>query len=221
VAASAVIPRAAGLDATTAAALWVSYSTAYGALIEKARMRPGDHVLITAATSSAGLAAIQIARQIGAIPLAVTRHSAKKAALLEAGAAAVIATDSDDLVKAAQQHTGTAGADIILDFVMGPGLADLANAAKFNGTLVSAGYLDSRPAPFPMKAPLTMYRYMSFEHTLDPTVVQRIAAFLTAGLRTGALRPAIDEVFTLDDIVAVHRYLEQGQQRPGKIVVTV
>jgi NADPH:quinone reductase len=124
-------------------------------------------------------------------------------------------------VKAAQQHAGQAGADIILDFVMGPGLADLANAAKFNGTLVSAGYLDPRPAPFPMKAPLTMYRYMSFEHTLDATVVRRIAAFLTAGLRTGALRPAIDQVFTLDDIVAVHRYLEQGQQRPGKIVVTV
>jgi len=218
--ASAVIPRPAGLDAATAAALWVSYSTSYGALIEKARMRPGDHVLINGATSSAGLAAIQIARQIGAIPLAVTRHSAKKAALLDAGAAAVIATDSDDLVKAVQEHTGGAGADIILDFVMGPGLADLANAATFNGTLVSAGYLDPRPAPFPRKAPLTMYRYMSFEHTLDATVVRRIAAFLTAGLRTGALRPAIDQVFSLDDIVAVHRYLEQGQQRPGKIVVT-
>jgi NADPH:quinone reductase len=219
--ASAVIPRPAGLDAVTAAALWVSYSTAYGALIEKARMRPGDHVLITAATSSAGLAAIQIARQIGAIPLAVTRHGAKKAALEEAGAAAVIATDSDDLVKAALQHTGTAGADIILDFVMGPGLADLANAAAFNGTLVCAGYLDSRPAPFPKKAPLTIYRYMSFEHTLDATVVRRMAAFFTAGLRTGALRPAVDRVFPLDDIVDVHRYLEQGQQRPGKIVVTV
>ncbi len=219
--ASAVIPRPPGLDATAAAALWVSYSTAYGALIEKAGMRPGDYVLISGASSSAGLAAIQIARQIGAVPLAVTRHSAKEATLSEAGAAAVIATDADDLLKAVQEHTGTTGADIILDFVMGPGLADLASAAKFNGTLVCAGYLDPRPAPFPRKAPLTIYRYMSFEHTLDPTVVRRIAAFLTAGLRTGALRPAIDRVFALDDIVAVHRYLEQGQQRPGKIVVTV
>jgi NADPH:quinone reductase len=218
--AGAVIPRPAGLDATAAAALWVSYSTSYGALIEKAGMRPGDQVLITAASSSAGLAAIQIARQIGAIPLAVTRHGAKKAALLQAGAEAVIAADEDDLVKAVQRHTGTAGADIILDFVMGPGLAELADAARINGTLISAGYLDPRSAPFPRR-PLTMYRYMSFEHTLDPTVVRRIAAFLTAGLRTGALRPTIDQVFTLDDIVAVHRYVEQGQQRPGKIVVTV
>jgi NADPH:quinone reductase len=218
--ASRVIPRPAGLDAITAAALWVSYSTSYGALIEKARIRPADYVLISGATSSAGLAAIQIARQIGAIPLAVTRRSANKPALLDAGAAAAIATDEDDLVKAAQQHAGPAGVDVILDFVLGPGLSDLANAAKPNGTLVVAGYLDPRPAPFPTKAPLTIYRYMSFEHTLDPTVVRRIAAFLGAGLRTGALRPAVDRVFTLDDVVAAHRYLDQGQQRPGKVVMT-
>jgi NADPH:quinone reductase len=219
--ASAVLPRPAGLDAVTAAALWVSYSTSYGALIEKAGMRPADHVLISGATSSAGLAALQLARQIGAVPLAVTRHSASKAALLAAGAAAVIATDQDDLVPAALAHAGPAGVDIILDFVMGPGLADLARTARPNGVLVSAGYLDPRPAPFPMQAPLTMYRYMSFEHTLDPAVVRRIAAFLTAGLQAGVLRPAVDRVFALDDIVAAHQYLEQGQQRPGKIVVTV
>ena len=147
--ASRVIPRPAGLDAATAAALWVSYSTAYGALIEKAGMRPGDHLLITAASSAAGLAAIQIARQIGAIPLAVTRQTAKKDALLAAGAAAVSATDQDDIVKATKQHTGGADADIILDFVMGPGLAGLAGAAKFSGTLVTqAGW-----TPGPRRSP--------------------------------------------------------------------
>jgi NADPH:quinone reductase-like Zn-dependent oxidoreductase len=72
----------------------------------------------------------------------------------------------------------------------------------------------------PMNAPLTIHRYMSFEHTLDPVVVRRMAAFLTAGLRTAALRPTIDRIFDLDHIVDAHRYLEQGQQI-GKIVVTV
>jgi len=51
-------------------------------------------------------------------------------------------------------------------------------------------------------------------------VVRRMAAFLTAGLRTGALRPTIDKVFSLDEIVDAHRYLERGQQ-VGKVVVTV
>ncbi|MFG2534236.1 zinc-dependent alcohol dehydrogenase family protein [Streptomyces sp. NPDC048511] len=218
--AASVVPRPAGLDATAAAALWVAYSTAYGALVEKAATRPGDHVLITAASSAVGLAAIQVARQIGAVPLAVTRSGAKKDALLAAGAEAVIATDRDDVSEAARRHTGGAGADIILDTVMGPGLADLSKAAKPGGTLVTAGWLDPRPASFPMNWPLTIIGYASFEHTLDPTVVRRIAAFLEAGLRTGALRPTVDRVFGLDDIVAAHAYLEEGHQ-VGKIVVTV
>ncbi len=218
--ASSVVSRPAGLDPTSAAALWVSYSTAYGALVEKAGMQPGDHVLITAASSAIGLAAIQIANQIGAIPIATTRHSAKKEALLAAGAAAVFATDQGDMVQAVRAHTGGIGADIILDSVMGPGLAELATAAKSGGTLVTVGWLDPRPASMPMNAPLTIYRYMSFEHTLDPVVVRRMAAFFGAGLRTGALRPTVDSVFALENIVEAHRYLEQGQQI-GKIVVTV
>ncbi|MEV0030225.1 zinc-dependent alcohol dehydrogenase family protein [Nocardia sp. NPDC050793] len=215
-----IVSRPDGLDATSAAALWVAYSTAYGALVEKAAMRPGHHVLITAASSAVGLAAIQIANQIGAIPLAVTRSAAKKRALLAAGAAAVIVTDHDDVVEATHRYTNGAGADIVLDSVMGPGLADLANAAKrFSGVLITVGWLDPRPAPYPA-SPITMIRYMSFEHTLDPVVVHRIAAFLTAGIRTGALRPIIDTVFTLDDIVAAHLYLEQGHHT-GKIVATI
>ncbi|MFJ8918044.1 zinc-dependent alcohol dehydrogenase family protein [Streptomyces sp. NPDC102415] len=218
--AASVVPRPAGLDATAAAALWVAYSTAYGALVEKAGTRAGDHVLITAASSAVGLAAIQVARQIGAVPLAVTRTGAKKDALLAAGAEAVIATDRDDVSEAAHRLSGGVGADVILDTVMGPGLADLAKAAKPGGTLVTAGWLDPRPASFPMNWPLTILGYASFEHTLDPTVVRRIAAFLEAGLRTGALRPTVDRVFRLDDIVAAHAYLEEGHQ-VGKIVVTV
>ncbi|MGW4092983.1 zinc-dependent alcohol dehydrogenase family protein [Nocardia sp. NPDC004750] len=215
-----VIARPAGLDATSAAALWVAYSTAYGALVEKAAMRPGHHVPITAASSSVGLAAIQIAKQVGAIPLAVTRHAAKRDILLAIGAAAVIVTDHDDVVEATHRHTNGAGADIVLDSVMGPGLADLADATKpFSGTLVTVGWLDPRPAPFPA-SPITMIRYMSFEHALDPVAVRRIAAFLTAGIRTGALRPTVDSVFTLDDIVAAHHRLEQGHQ-VGKIVATI
>ncbi len=215
-----IIARPAGLDATSAAALWVAYSTAYGALVEKAAMRPGDHVLITAASSAVGLAGIQIANQIGAIPLAVTRHTAKRDTLLAAGAAAVIVTDHDDVVEATHRHTDGAGADIIMDSIMGPGLAELASAAEpFSGTLVTVGWLDPRPAPFPA-APITMIRYMSFEHTLDPAAVHRIAAFLNAGIRTGALQPTIDTVFPLDDIVAAHHHLEAGKHT-GKIVVTI
>ncbi len=218
--ASRVIARPAGLAITEAAAIWVAYSTAYGALVEKAGMRPGDHVLITAASGGVGRAAMQIANQIGAVPIAITRHAAKKDDLLAAGAAAVIATDRMDVAEVVRRHTGGAGADIVLDLVMGPGQQDLLNAARPGGTLVAAGFLDPRPTPFPRSTPLTIFSYRSFEHTLDAVVVKRMAAFLNAGLRLGALRPTIDTVFALDDVAEAHRHLEKGLPA-GKIVVMV
>ncbi|MFI8529426.1 zinc-dependent alcohol dehydrogenase family protein [Streptomyces aquilus] len=218
--ASQVVPRPAGLGVTEAAAVWVAYSTAYGALVEKAGVRPGDHVLVTAASGGVGRAAMQIARQIGAVPLALTRHTARKDELLAAGAAAVIATDQEDVAEAVHRHTDGAGADIVLDVVMGPGQQELLKAARPGGTLVAAGFLDPRPTPFPTGTPLRIFSYRSFEHTLDAAVVKRMAAFLGAGVRLGALRPAVDKVFALDDVVAAHRHLETGP-RSGKIVVTV
>jgi NADPH:quinone reductase len=213
-----VIARPPELDAIPAAALWVSYSTAYGGLVEKAGMRPGDRVLITAASGGVGLAAIQIANQIGAIPLAVTRREAKADALLAAGASTVIATERDDVLDVTQELTDGTGVEIILDSVMGPGLADLARAAKLGGSLVTVGWLDPRPASFPMN-PLTIHRYMSFEHTLNYAIVGRMAAFFGAGLRTGALSPTIDQVFSVDDVVDAHRHLELGSLF-GKVVLT-
>lgn len=217
---NAIIARPDGLDAVHSAALWVAGSTAYGALIEKAQMRPAGHVLITAASSGVGLAAIQVANQIGAVPIAVTRRAAKKDALLAAGAAAVIVTDEDDLRESVQSITGGVGVDIILDSVMGPGLSDLAQTARSGGTLVAVGWLDPRPAPFPFTGPLSIHRYVGFELLADPGAVRRMAAFLAAGVRSGAIQPTIDSVFALDDIAHAHRHLETGNQI-GKIVVTV
>jgi NADPH:quinone reductase-like Zn-dependent oxidoreductase len=219
--ASRVIARPAGLGIAEAAAVWVAYSTAYGALVEKAGMRPGDHVLISAASGGVGRAAIQIASQLGAVPIAVTRHGAKAGDLLAAGAAAVVATDHEDVAEAVRRQVGGAGADIVLDLVMGPGQQDLLKAARPGGTLVAAGFLDPRPAPFPSGPPLTIFSYRSFEHTLDPVVVRRMAAFLHAGVRLGVLRPAIGTVFALDDVAEAHRHLEKGLHTGKKIVVTV
>jgi NADPH:quinone reductase-like Zn-dependent oxidoreductase len=67
----------------------MQYLTAYGALIEMARLGAGDTVLIPAASSSVGIAAIQIASMVGATPIALTRKHDKRAALTKLGAAHV------------------------------------------------------------------------------------------------------------------------------------
>ena len=86
-----VVRHPSELGFQQAAAVWMQYLTAYGALIDIAKLGRGEFAVVTAASSSVGLAAIQIANRVGAIPIAVTRTSAKARALRAAGAAHVIA----------------------------------------------------------------------------------------------------------------------------------
>ena len=101
--AAAVAKHPASLSWTEAAAIWMQYATAYGALIEIANLKAGDTLLIPAASSSVGIAAIQIANLVGATPIALTRSSSKRQPLLELGAAHVIATEEQDLVAEVQE----------------------------------------------------------------------------------------------------------------------
>lgn len=218
--ANRLIPRPVGLGVAEAAAVWVAFSTAYGALVETAGMRPGDHALITAASGAVGRAAIQVANQIGAVPIAMTRDAARTDELLAAGAAAVVATDRDDVVPAVRDRTDGRGTDIALDLVMGPGQQDLVAATRPDGILVAAGFLDPRPTPEPSGS-LRIVGYRGFDHILDDAVVRRMAAFLEAGVRLGALRPAVGETFGLDDVVEAHRFVEEGRHGGRKVVVVV
>lgn len=215
-----VIPRPPGQDVVEAAAIWVGFSTAYGALVEQAGMRPGDHVLISAASGSVGRAAMQIAGQIGAVPIAVTRDPAKADDLRAAGADTVIVTAHEDVVEAVRNRTDGLGADLTLDLVRGPGQVDLLRATRPGGVLVAAGYLDPRPTPPPADGSVRVVDYRGFDHLLEPAVVRRMAAFLNAGVRLGALRPAIDTVLPLDDVVEAHRHFGEGSHSGKKIVLT-
>ena len=118
----------ASLSWVEAAAVWMQYLTAYGALIDIAELKAGETVVIPAASSSVGLAAIQIANKVGATPIALTRGQSKRQALLDAGAAHVIATDEQDLVKEILGITGGKGARVVFDPVGGPTVAKLARA---------------------------------------------------------------------------------------------
>ena len=105
----AVVKHPASLSWAEAAAVWMQYATAYGGLIEVAGLKAGDTLLIAASSSSVGIAAIQIARLIGAMPIALTRHSNKRKTLLEVGAAHVIAAQEEDLVAEVKKLTGGKG----------------------------------------------------------------------------------------------------------------
>ncbi|MFG3223865.1 zinc-dependent alcohol dehydrogenase family protein [Kitasatospora sp. NPDC048194] len=222
--ARAVVHRLPQLTAVQGAAVWMPYLTAYGALAEDGHLRPGDHVLLTAAASSVGLAAIRIARRLGAVPIATTRTPAKRRQLLDAGAADVIVTGEQDLVARVLDITGGAGVRTAFDAIAGPGVNTLARAIAPGGRLIVYGRLDLSDTPMPGQdtfAPLSSRFYTIHEVSRDAERLRRGHAFITAGLADGTFTPVIDRVFEgLDSIAEAHRYLEAGAQ-VGKIVVTV
>lgn len=223
--ASAVAKHPASLSWEEATAIWMQYATAYGALVDIAKLKKRDTVLIPAASSSVGLAAIQITNLIGAKPIALTRTSEKRQALLDAGAAHVIATDEQDLVAEVMKLTRKKGARIVFDPVAGPTLTKLAAATKERGIIFQYGALSSEPTPLPLMdvlgKSLTVRGYLLFEITGNPKRLQKAKQFIVAGLASGKLKPVIAKTFSgLASIVEAHRYLESNAQI-GKIVVTV
>lgn len=219
-----VVKHPAFLDWTTAAAVWMAYLTAYGALIDIARLGPGEAVAITAASSSVGLAAIQIANRVGARPIAITRTSAKRQALLHAGAAHVVSLDEGGLDTRLAAVSGAGGLRLAFDAVGGPMVEPLAAAMAPGGILIEYGGLSPEPTPFPLftvlSKTLTLRGYLAHEIIRDAARLEAAKAFVVDGLAAGALKPVIARVFAFDEIVEAHRYLEAGDQL-GKIVVTV
>ncbi|MBK9078404.1 MAG: zinc-dependent alcohol dehydrogenase family protein [Hyphomicrobium sp.] len=220
----AVVKRPKGLSAIEAAAVWMAYITAYGALIDVAKVGKGDAVIIPAASSSVGLAAIQIVNSVGGIAIATTRTRAKEAQLKAAGAAHVIATNEQDIVEAVNAITGGKGARVVFDPVGGPGIEKLAAAMAAGGTLVLYGLLSLQPTPFPfgpaLLKGLNVRGYTLFEVVANPERREAAISFVTSGLEAGTLKPAIAKTFPFDQIVEAHRYLESNDQF-GKIIVTV
>ncbi|MFH1980306.1 MAG: zinc-dependent alcohol dehydrogenase family protein [Pseudomonadota bacterium] len=227
---SAVVPVHAvarypeNLSPVEGAAIWMQYMTAYGALVEYGKLTAKDVVLITAASSSVGLAAIQVTKSLGATAVATTRGESKKQSLLDAGADHVIVTDTEDVGERVKAITAGKGARIIFDPVAGPFLEKLAQAAAPGATIFEYGALSLAPTPFPLfdalQKGLSVRGYTLFEIVSNPASLARGKQFVTDGLTRGALKPVIARTFPFEAIVDAHRYMESNQQI-GKIVVTL
>jgi NADPH:quinone reductase-like Zn-dependent oxidoreductase len=206
-----------------AASIWMMFLTAYDALIGTAKLKKGEFVLIPAASSSVGLASIQLANLIGAVPVALTRTNEKMARLLEAGAAHVIATDEQDVAAEVLKITEGKGFQVLYDPVGGPTFAKLLEVAAPQARIIMYGTI-GEPTVMPhfpvFTKMLTITGALLFTTTSDPDKLKAGVAWVVQGLESGKLRPVIAETFAFDQIVEAHRYLESNKQF-GKIIVTV
>jgi len=220
--ARSVVAAPPGLGPVEAASIWMQYFTAL-AIIEIAHATVGDYVIIRAASSSVGLAAIQLANWAGAVPIAATRRSTKSDALRALGARHVLATEESDLVAEVMKITQGMGARIVFDPVGGPYVETLAQAMAQDGVLFVYGGLSGQPTMHPhwpaALKNLSIRGWVASTIWNHPERFAHAKELILRGLAGGQLTPVIAKTFPLAQIVEAHRYLESNQQ-VGKIVIT-
>ena len=221
----AAIPE--NLDWREAAAVPEAFITAHDALVTQAEVRPSERVLIHAVGSGVGLAAVQLARAAGALPLGDARTAAKIERARSLGLAdGFVVDDIGALAQRVTERTNGAGVEIVLDLVGGEYLAASIAAAAPKGRIILIGTMGGHDASLPLGIILgkrltlrgTVLRARPLEEKIIAT--RAFAAQVVPLLARGAVRPVVDRVFPLDQVGDAHRYLESNATF-GKVVIEI
>jgi NADPH2:quinone reductase len=214
-----------GWSAREAAAAWLQYYTAAGALIELGGMTADDVVVVTAASSSAGLGAIQIVKDAGAKCIATTRTRAKRDRILAIGADEVIVTQEEELGERILELTGGKGARLLYDAVGGDTTRHLAVGGAQHAQIFLYGVLESNVGHAPMREmadkSITLRGYHAGVLSTQPAIHARLMRYVEQRMAAGNLRPIVDEArFGLDQAGDAMAYMIGGTQF-GKVVLDI
>ncbi|MEQ1896994.1 MAG: zinc-binding dehydrogenase [Vicinamibacterales bacterium] len=211
-----LIPIPDSVDFVTAAAFPLTFLTAWHMLVGRAGIKAGDDVLVLAAGSGVGQAAIQIAKLHNARVFATAGTDAKMARGLELGADAVINHHTEDVPARVRALTGGRGVDIVIEHV---GQATWDRSVKSlarGGRLVTCGNTTGWEAKIDLR--FLFVRELSLMGSFMGWKGELLAA--APFFFNGRLKPAIDKSFPLRDAALAHERLEKSEQF-GKIVLTV
>jgi NADPH2:quinone reductase len=210
-----------------AATIPVSYMTEHDALITNAGLQAGESVLVNAASSGVGVAALQIAKLFGASPIIGSSSDTAKLDHLKAlGMDVGINYRSENVADAVLAATNGNGVDIIIDHVGASHFADHLHAMALKGRLVSVGRLGGNQTEIDLNfVALRRLRLIGVTfrtRTLNEriAIAQRCAAELLPALADGRLQPWIDRVFPLEEVSEAQGYMSSNAQI-GKIVLTL
>ena len=211
-----VFPKPEGLAWTDAAAVPLTFLTAWHMLSARARVQPGDLVLVHAAGSGVSTAAIQIAALLGARVIATAGTDEKCARALTLGAEATVNYRSGDFVAAARRFSGNRGVDVVVDHVGTDTFERSLRCLAKGGRYVTCGATSG----YEMKTDFRLVFFKSLS-ILGSTMggaheLARVLGLVAAG----RLRPVVDRVFRLDQVADAHRYLA-ARTAFGKVVLTV
>jgi NADPH:quinone reductase-like Zn-dependent oxidoreductase len=210
------MPYPENLDWVDAAAVPLVFLTAWHMLVDRAELQPGDDVLVLAAGSGVGIAAIQIAKFFGARVIATAGSDQKLEKARQLGADEVIHHGTMEIDKEVRKLTNNRGVDVIVEHV---GVATWEKSVK---SLAPAGRLVTCGATTGFDAKLDLRFLFSRQLSLLGSYMGAKVELRTVLklIAQGRLKPVVDKVFPLQDCANAHAYLEAGKQF-GKVVLSV
>ena len=209
-----VFPKPTHLTFEEAASMPLVFLTAWHMLVGRARLRAGETVLVLAAGSGVGIAAVQIAKMLGATVFATASSEAKLARARELGADAGILYEQVDFAAEARRLTGKRGVDVVIEHTgqstWEKSIAALARGGRLVTCGASSGYEGK-----------TDLRVLFAKHlSILGSYMGRLAEFdeVLRHIRAQKLAPVVDRVLPLSEARAAHEAMEKRAQF-GKIVL--
>ncbi len=220
-----VFPRPAALDAVAGASLVVNYHTAYFALHRRARLKPGETVLVQGAGGGLGQAVVQVAKGLGATVIALGSSERKREAARAAGADEVLAPDAG-WAQQVRALTGGHGVNVLVDPVGGDRFDDNVRVLAPEGRLVVVGFAAGQIPT--VKANRLLLRNVSvlgavwreFVTDNEPGYARRTATALDEMIERGHVAPRPGGVFPLEQGAEAMRALAE-QRLVGRVVLTL
>jgi tumor protein p53-inducible protein 3 len=220
------IPMPKAMSFEDAAAIPEAFLTAREALFTLGRTRPDDVVLVHAAGSGVGSAAVQMAREAGARVIATAGSAEKLSRVAELGAHVLVNYRTEDFAEIAKKESGGRGVNVILDFIGASYWPKHAACLAIGGRCVCIGVLGGASADVNL-AQLLMRRYQLLGLVMRARDVSEKIAITQAFIREtlplferGLLRPVVDRVFPLAEAAKAHERMEANENF-GKIVLSV
>jgi NADPH:quinone reductase-like Zn-dependent oxidoreductase len=209
-----LMPLPAGIDPVQAAAMPLAFVTAWGMLVTRVNLQPEETVLVLGGTSGVGSAAIQIAKYIGATVVATAGTPEKQQLCRDLGADEAISHNEPGWSKLVREFTDGKGANVVVEHVGPATWKDSMRALARNGRLVTCGGTTG-----PEVSVLLPHLFIKNISVLGSTMGPRDAfpAIFDAAA-SGALKPVVDRVLPMTEIVSAHIALE-NREVLGKIVL--
>ncbi len=219
-----IFPCPAHLDAVGCAGIPEAYLTAFVNLVVEAGLEAGETALVHAGASGVGLAAIQVAKYLGARVAATTRTPEKASALEQAGADLALVVPSGDFAGPIEARWGAGAVDVVLDPIGAASLAGDLAVLALRGRIISLATMSGTKAELDLsllmkkRARIVGSTLRSRTRNEKAVLVRRFARDVLPGFDAGKLRPVIDSVFTPERAAEAFQRMRENKN-VGKIVI--